>query len=70
MPGVSPGIFFSIAKGGLFGPAFEDEGAIGAAEAKGVGEGVVDLCCLGLVGNVVEAALGSSSTMFIVGGAV
>src|SRR5258705_7533694 len=42
---------------GLFGPAFEDEGAVGAAEAEGVRECVVDLYRLGLVGDVVETAL-------------
>src|SRR5260370_25455588 len=41
----------------LFGPAFEDEGAVGAAEAEGVRERVVDLQGLGFVGDVVEAAL-------------
>src|SRR5580704_9903981 len=43
---------------GLFGPALEDKGAVGAAEAEGVGERVVDLRGLGLVGHVVEPALG------------
>src|SRR5258705_419056 len=42
---------------GLFGPAFEDEGAVGAAEAEGVRECVVDLYRLRLVGDVVETAL-------------
>ena len=49
---------YSVRGVGLFGPAAEDEGAVGAAEAEGVGEGVVDLGGLGRVGDVVEAALG------------
>jgi len=51
-----PGLF-ELDWCGLFGPAFEDEGAVGAAEAEGVRECVVDLSGLGLVGHVVEAAL-------------
>src|SRR6266851_1474465 len=49
--------FCFAVKWGLFGPAFEDEGAVGAAEAEGVRERVVDLYRLGFVGDVVEAAL-------------
>ena len=57
-PGSSPGLVCEVDGFGLFGPALEDEGAVGAAEAEGVGERVVDLRGLGLVGDVVEAALG------------
>src|SRR5580704_6072084 len=39
-------------------PALEDEGAVGAAEAEAVREGVVDFGRLRLVGDVVQAALG------------
>src|ERR1700735_3237234 len=42
----------------LFGPAFEDERAVGTTKTEGVRESVVDLCSLWLVGNVVQAALG------------
>ncbi len=42
---------------GLFCPAFEDQRAVGAAEAEGVREGVVDPGWLRLVGDVVQAAL-------------
>src|SRR5215470_15020949 len=42
----------------LLGPALENQGGVGAAETERVGEGVLDSGFAGVIGNVVEIALG------------
>ena len=56
-PGWVPGLWDWMGLG-LFCPALHDDGGVGATEAEGVGERVVNPGWLWLVGDVVEAALG------------
>jgi hypothetical protein len=39
----------------LFGPAAEEQGTVGAAEAEGVRHGVFEICFSGVVGDEVHA---------------